>query len=278
MTTIINPTRFFIILLVILSACNNNNTVLPIAKHDEVPDKEKTLRDAIARYPDSTALRDSLIYYFEENGNLDVAIAEANKAITHDSSNANFWDVKALLHIEKRDTPNAVKAYEKAIDIFPDPEYIMSLGLLYAYTKNTNALAMADALIVGKNAAAEKEALIIKGIYYSTINEKQKALAFFNTCLQLSYTYMPAYLQKGITLYEMGKYDESIKVLSKAVTLQNSFSEGYYWMGKCYEKLKNVNAAAESYKTAVLYDPDYTEAKDALGKLGSPLNPPKGDF
>jgi tetratricopeptide (TPR) repeat protein len=276
MTTIIQRPLFFLILLFAISSCNNNEQ--PVTKQDELPNKEKTLRDAIALYPDSTALRDSLIYYFEENGNIDVAIAEANKATAHDSSNANFWDIKALLYIEKRDTANAVKAYEKAIDIFPDPEYIMSVGLLYAYTKNNNALVMADALLVGKNAAAEKEALIIKGIYYSTINEKQKALAFFNTCLQLSYTYMPAYLQKGITLYEMGKYDESIKVLSKAVTLQNSFSEGYYWMGKCYEKLKDVNAASESYKTAVLYDPDYTEAKDALGKLGSPLNPPKGDF
>lgn len=266
MTTIITPTRFLILLLFILSACND--AVQPVAKHEELPGKEKTLRDAIARYPDSSALRDSLIYYYEDNGNLDMALAEANKAIAHDSSNANFWDVKALLFIEKRDTPNAVKAYEKAIDIFPDPEYIMSLGLLYAYTKNSNALTMADALIVGKNAAAEKEALIIKGIYYNTLNDKQKALAFFNTCLQLSYTYMPAYLQKGITLYEMEKYDESIKVFSKAVTLQNSFSEGYYWLGKCYEKLKDTNTAIENYKLAILYDPEYVEAKDALARLG----------
>jgi tetratricopeptide (TPR) repeat protein len=39
-------------------------------------------------------------------------------------------------------------------------------------------------------------------------------------------------------------------------------------MGKCYEKLKNTNEAIEQYRTALLYNPDYIEAKDALGRLG----------
>jgi len=40
-------------------------------------------------------------------------------------------------------------------------------------------------------------------------------------------------------------------------------------MGKCYEKLKKTNEAIEQYKLALLYNPDYIEAKDALGKLGA---------
>ena len=69
-------------------------------------------------------------------------------------------------------------------------------------------------------------------------------------------------------MYNNGKYEEAINILNKATTLQNNFDEGYYWLGKCYEKLKKTDAAIESYKTALLYNPDYTEASDALGKLG----------
>jgi tetratricopeptide (TPR) repeat protein len=143
----------------------------------------------------------------------------------------------------------------------------MSQGWLYAKTKNDMALAMAGALLVGKNAKADKEANLIKGLYYSSIGDKQKAITFFDNCLALDYTFMFAYREKGITLYEMGKYEEALKVLDKAVTLQNKFDEGYYWMGRCFEKLNKTSDAIESYKTALLYNPDFVEAKDALAKL-----------
>jgi tetratricopeptide (TPR) repeat protein len=50
--------------------------------------------------------------------------------------------------------------------------------------------------------------------------------------------------------------------------LQNNFDEGYYFKGKCYEKLGMIPQAIEAYQTALMYDPNYIEARDALGKLG----------
>jgi tetratricopeptide (TPR) repeat protein len=127
---------------------------------------------------------------------------------------------------------------------------------------------MADALLIGKNAHAEKEAFFIKGLYYSYISEKQKAIPFFDKCLDLDYTYLPGYLEKGVALYDMKRYEEALLVFDRAVTVQNIFDEGYYWLGRCYEKMKDNNAAIDNYRTALLYNPDYVEAKDALGKLG----------
>ena len=48
---------------------------------------------------------------------------------------------------------------------------------------------------------------------------------------------------------------------------QNNFDEGYFWMGKCYEKLGRKDEAIESYQRALLYDKDYIEARDALNKI-----------
>jgi tetratricopeptide (TPR) repeat protein len=145
----------------------------------------------------------------------------------------------------------------------------MSVGWLYAQKKDSNALVMADALIIGKNARAEKEALLIKGLYFNATGNKQKAIVFFNSCLALDYTYTLAYREKAIALYDLEKYEEAITTLKKAVTLQNKFDEGYYWLGRCYEKMKDNNAANDNYRKALLYNPDYVEAKDALGKLGA---------
>jgi len=253
--------------IILFAACNTNAIEQPVTKQ-EIPVQEKEMKDAIAKYPDSMLLRKNLVQYYLDNDNNDMALAELNSAIKKDSTDASLWDKKGELYIEKNDTLNAISSYRKAIDIFPDPQYIMSVGWLYAQTKDSNAIAMADALLLGKNAHAEKEALLIKGLYFSAKGDKQKALHFFDNCLALDYTYMLAYREKAILLYDLGKYDDALKVLDRAVTLQNKFDEGYYWMGRCFEKLNRTNDAIESYKSALLYNPDYIEAKDALGKLG----------
>jgi tetratricopeptide (TPR) repeat protein len=249
-------------------ACNNAALEQPVTQL-QMPLLEKELKDAIAKYPDSILLKETLIQYYQDNGNIDMALAETNNAIKKDSTDPRFWDKKAELYLLQDDTANAIHCFEKAIEIFPDPQYIMSAGWLYAQTKNPNALVMADAFLIGKNARAEKEANLIKGLYYSATGNKTKAISFFDNCLAQDYTYMNAYREKAIALYDQAKYDEAIKVLTRAVTLQNKFDEGYYWLGRCFEKLNNTNDAIESYKNALLYNPDYVEAKDALGKLGA---------
>jgi tetratricopeptide (TPR) repeat protein len=261
-------TFFLAVILLLVTACNNN-TEQAVIKQDGIPAKEKELREAIAQYPDSPLLKKTLIQYFEDNGNYDVALAELDKVIVKDTTDATLWDKKAQLYLLKDDTAKAISAYEKALDIFPDPNYVMSVGWLYAKTKNIKALEVSDALLMADKAKAAKEALLIKGLYYSSTGDKLKALAVFDNCLAVDYTFMLAYREKAIVLYETGKYEEAIKLLDRATTLQNNFDEGYYWLGQCYEKLKKTDAAIESYKTALMYNADFVEAKDALGRLGA---------
>jgi tetratricopeptide (TPR) repeat protein len=255
------------VLVLFFAACSNNEQ--PVTEIDNgVPAKEKELRDAIAQNPDSILLKKTLIQYFEDNGNYDVALAELNKLCEKDTADASLWDKKAQLFLLKDDTAKAIPAYEKAIEIFPEPQYIMAVGWLYAQTKNPKALEIGDALLIAKNANAAKEGILIKGLYYSNTGDKQKALTAFDNCLAIDYTFMLAYQEKAIVLFETGKYEDAVKVLERATTLQNNFDNGYFWMGKCYEKLQKNNAAVESYQKTLFYNPDNLDAKEALAKLG----------
>jgi tetratricopeptide (TPR) repeat protein len=123
-------------------------------------------------------------------------------------------------------------------------------------------------LIYANKAEAEKEALFIKGLYFSRTGNKKKAISFFDGCLALNYSFMEAYREKAEALYDLGNYNEALKVLNKAVTLQNNFDEGYYFMGKNLEKLNKIPEAIEMYQRALMYDPGYIEAKEALARLG----------
>ena len=252
--------------LIVLAACNNKEDKEPNISA-ATADTEQTMKSVIAKFPDSLLLKEKLIQYYRDNGVYDKAIAATNEILQRDSLNPRLWDIKATLYFENGDTLNAIKSFEKAIQILPDPGYIMSLGSLYAQTKNSRALAVADLLLQDKNAKAEKEALFLKGLYFNYTGDKTRAISFFDKCISLDYTFMFGYREKAIALYDLAKYDEAIKVLDKAVTLQNNFDEGYYWRGRCLEKLNKPTEAIEEYRTALMYSPDYVEAKEALSKL-----------
>ncbi len=258
----------YIILLciVLLTACNQKKEDAPA--EPGIASEEEKLKSDIKKYPDSLPLVENLAQYYRDGGNYDNALATVNRALLKDSGLARLWDMKAILSFEKGDTLQAIHAFEKAVYIFPEPAYIISLGTLYAQTKNPLAIEMADALIIGKKANAEREAIFIKGLYYSSIGQKQKAIEFFDQALGIDYGFMEAYREKAIALSAQQKYMEALLVLEKAVKLNNSFEEGYYFMGLNFEKLNRLNDAIESYQTALIYAPDFIEAKEALARLG----------
>jgi tetratricopeptide (TPR) repeat protein len=230
--------------------------------------REKILKDSIEKFPESFLLKEELIQLYRDSADYDKAITTVDFALKTDSLNARLWDIKATLHFENEDTLKAIKSFETALHLNPSPRYLILLGSLYAQTKNARALVIADALLKSKQPETEKEAFFIQGLYFNYTGDKTNAIAALDKCLNLDNRHMFAYREKAIALYDMGKYEDAITVLDKAVTLQNSFDEGYYWLGRCLEKLNKANDAIEEYKTALLYTPDYGEAKEALQRLG----------
>ena len=257
--------RYIFYFLILFASCESGK------KEDTaeaLPSKETELRASVNKYPDSSLSRETLIQYYRDNVNYSRALAETNAAIKRDSTNPRFYDIQAILHFENGDTVKAINSFEKAVTIYPAPEYFISLGTLYAQTKNPKALDVADILIQRNKGKAEKEGLFIKGLYYNYMLEKEKAISFFDKALSIDFTFMEAYREKAIALSDLGKFKEALAVLDKAVTLQNNFDEGYYYRGKILEKLGRQDEAIESYQRALLYDPQYVEAKDALARLG----------
>ena len=246
--------------------CNNNEK----ERHNlpqQISHNDKLLLDSIAKFPDSLLLKERLIQSYRDYDDYEKAIAVTDDFLRIDSLNPRLWDIKATLYFENEDTLNATRSLETALQILQAPAYIMKLGSIYARTKNNKALAMADMLLQGKFAHTEAEAFYIKGLYYAYAGDKTKAIGLFDRSLSVDYNYMPAYLEKAMVFYDLGKYEEAFKVLDRAVTLQNKFDEGYYWKGRCLERLNRSAEAVEEYRMALMYSPGYTEAKEALERL-----------
>lgn len=225
------------------------------------------LKELVSQYPDSLLLTESLVQLYRDSGWYDQAIAETKRVLAKDSSNNRFWRIQAILQLENEDTLPAIASFEKAFQLQPDIPAVIALATVYAQTKNKQALALSDLLLKQYGTLADKEAYFIKGLYYTYNNEKQTAIHWFDEALKTSITFTDAYREKAIALYDMGKYEEALAVLNKAITLNNSFDEGYYYKGQCLEKLHQPDEAMDAYNLALMYSPDYTEAKTALQRL-----------
>lgn len=257
--------NFFIFLLAILISCNTREKeVKPVPAETN---STESLKNAIKEYPDSLMLIQDLLEVYRNNGHYDSAIALTTLQIKKDSGNAYLWNILATLYFENEDTASAAQSLQHAIEIYPLPEYLVALGTIYAETKNPNALLIADELLENDRTKSAKDAWFIKGLYYNYADKYKMAIPYLDSCLHKDFSYMYAYREKAIALYHLSEYTDAIKVLKRAVTLQNNYDEGYFWMGKCYEKLNKKDNAIESYQTALLYDKDFIEAKDALKKI-----------
>ncbi len=261
--------KLLLALLIFAAACKGKTD-----KPSHTADKsmEQQQLEKINQFPDSVLLKENLLQYYREQNQYSKAINYIDTQIARDTANAHFYDIKGILLLETGDSSGAIKAYEKAIDIYPDPIYVIALATLYAQTHNPLALEMADALLYADKANANRHAYFIKGLYYSYNKQSAKAIPFFDKCLAISYTDMDAYLEKSIALYDLEKYKESLTVLNKAIALQNNFDAAYYYKGRTLEKL-NINLEAiEAYRLALMYDPQYTEAQEALARLTAKVN------
>lgn len=225
------------------------------------------LKSLVAEYPDSLMLVQELVQTYRNAGQYDSAINLTDKTLQRDPENAHLWNMKATLYYENGDTLNAIQALKEAIRIYPLPEYIVALGTVYAEMKSVNAIQIANDLLENGPEKNYDDAFFIKGLYYNYADQPKRAISVLDSCLAKDYTYMYAYREKAIALYHLKQYQESISVLKRAVTLQNNYDEGYYWMGRSYEKLNKPDSAAESYQNALLYDKNYTEAQEALDQL-----------
>lgn len=227
---------------------------------------EQLLQDSTT----ADTVREQLIEQLVQKNQYNKALEQIDRLLVKDSSNPGWLFMKADALERSGDTVQAISYYNKAVQkagIFIEAE--MRAANLFAETGNKNALVLCDNLL--KNAGAARfrsDILMMKGIYYSKIQNSEKALDVFNQVIREDYSYMNAYLEKGLVYYDQKKYAEAWKVFNKSTEVSNTFADGYFWMAKTEEKMNKKEEAIANYKRSLALDQSLSEAREALQRLG----------
>jgi tetratricopeptide (TPR) repeat protein len=249
---------FFILPLFALMCCNSQaSKELNSTKTEE--------------HLDSSILKKEQLNLQLDAGNTKNAIKLLETEINNNPSDTRLLNNLGMAYLNNLDTSKAIAIFQESLgkdSSQPDATY--QLGFLFAAVKSDKALDVAKVLIKQKGINKEQlnaQGHYIMGLYFVNIGKPLIAMQAFDEAIISNYTFLDPYIEKAIVLYEINKYDESLKILSKVVAIDRYQSDAYFWMAKSYEKLGNIEDAKYFYQQTLDLVPDFESAKTALSSL-----------
>lgn len=226
------------------------------------------LTQALADLPNSFLLQLTLARSLHAQNKTEEALKICNDLLQKNSEQVDMLKLKADLLGKKGNASEAISILEKAYRITPyDIDLNYDLAYKYGENKNARVITLCDSLIKIDTLGLHAEPYYYKGIYFSNINDKAKALSLFDQAVQHDYYYLNAYIEKGRILYDQKKFNDAVKIFQLANTISAKFPDAYFWMAKCQEAMGQKEEAKLNYQRAYALDNNFSEAKEAADNL-----------
>ncbi len=226
------------------------------------------LKQSLTDLPNSFLLQFTLARSYDAQGRTDEALKLCNEILQKNPEQVDVIKMKAALLSKKGNIAEAISILEKAYQLTPyDIDLNYDLAYKYAENKNAKVIILCDSLIKIDTLNLHAEPYYYKGIYFSNINNKEKALALFDDAIKHDYNYLNAYIEKARVLYDQKKFGDALKTSQLANTISPKFPDAYFWVAKCQEALGQKEEAKINYQRAYGLDNSFTEAKEAADKL-----------
>jgi tetratricopeptide (TPR) repeat protein len=236
---------------------------------DKKPDSAISfLNNALKELPQSFLLQLSLARTYDALNKTDEALRVCDQLLQSHPYQPDVLLFQSELLEKKGDQQGSVVSLEKAYGLAPlNFELGLKLAYKYAESKNPKVIPLCDSLIKKDSLHLHADPYFVKGDYYANINDKVKAIQFFDETIRHDYNYLNAYIEKGKILVNQKKTTEALKVFQLCNTISPAFPDAYYWIGVCQEALGQKDEAKLSYEKAYSLDKTFTEAKEAAERL-----------
>ncbi len=225
------------------------------------------LQDCCRKFPSDKDFPAKLAELYTQSNRMQDAIGIYDNILRSDTLNDDAWYEKGLLLEKKGDTPAAILALKNAYTIEPVNTYGLELAHLYAENRDPASLPLCDAALRRDSSHDLLDPFFIKGIYFSNTEQYKKAIVQFDSCIGRDWKFADAYLEKGIALFKQKEYQPAMESFQMTVKVSETYADGYFWIGRCFEATGNKDQAIAYYRQALIYDKDFREAADRIKRL-----------
>jgi len=197
----------------------------------------------------------------------DEAIIAVNDALKENEQLAQGYFIKGYIYKETGDTTTSISSFQTAVEVNPDfYEAYMELGSLYAFQGDPIALEYFNsALDIRPNSA---EAFYHKGMFLQAGNRIDQARDTYFELLNADPNNVLAYYNLGyLYLTEYLAFDTAVAYFDSAATVRPDYVDAIYNRGLAYEESELFGEAENSYREALLLDPQYDLAAKGLSRI-----------
>ncbi len=169
------------------------------------------------------------------------ALKNIDITIALEDSEPYFYDMKASILMKLGRNKAAMETVDNGISVNSDYN-----NFYYLKGKiNLKNEKYKEALELFKKVANLGE---VEGYYYATLclrklEKQHEALAYIDLYLEEQPEDAQGYLQKGVILTDIGKNNDAIDILKKAVKLDGSMTDANYYIGINYSRMKKYDDA-----------------------------------
>lgn len=237
-------------------------------QHQQPDSAIALLHPLVQADPGNQFLQRNLLTAYFNKQQFAQALRINDAALAHDSLSSGNWYNRAMVQDALKDSAAALLSMEQALHLDPNNSTIAyELANRYADAGNPRTLRLTDFLLQTDSLKRSAELFTIQGIYYKNNHDIPNALTTFDRAIRADYTFMDAYLQKGILLYQQKKYKDALKVFDLSTSVSNTFADGYFWIGRCQEAEGQTAEAKRNYQRAIACDQSFIEARTALARV-----------
>lgn len=194
------------------------------------------------------------------------ALKTIEKIIAIDPESSEGFFMSGMVFREMGDSDRAINAFQRSTEL--DPENVdawIILGNLFDQKKNPIAARYFDNAV--RVAPDNPYALHAKAYYLQNHGQPQEAIRMYKEINKNNPDYTDAYLNTGILYLTQDSLGKAWEHFNIAVNTSPTDPRGYYFRGLIYEQQAKYDDAIRDYEQALVFDPNYAEAKEALSLL-----------
>lgn len=273
------------------------HSLLEQTKYDKVITE---LEGCITEYQDDSTFFNLLGQAYLKKGQIITSIQYLSRAMEIDSEDSEILELLGDAYRQLGNMEQALSAYSQAINVNPNPgvlkkygeilykqgEYSMALEVLnesidlnedaevYSlladiYKKIGNDVTSWNMLLRAENLAKENDVRIMLqiGQYYEDINNKKKAIEYFEKVTSIDPNNFSAWLQLGNILEKNEDLYGALAVYNKLTELEPDNPLGYYKQAVIKASIAEIADALVLYNICLDKDPGFIEASIDIASL-----------
>lgn len=259
-------------------------------ENDDVKKAELILKNAIEQHPDSFSLLLKKAQVFVYSDQPEKALKLLNKLEKIEPENSDVFFAKGAIYSQLQHSEKAIEEYKKAISGSEAlDEVYLNIALEYEQLKNytksieyytkaldlnpDNELALYELSYCYEQADQVKESLrfftefldnhpynrtawSVLGSAYNSDNQIDKAIESFDFAIAIDERDPSAYYQKATVYYANKMYNKAIEIYQEILDLKLEYflATPYFFLGECYEKMEDYEAALINYNLSLKID------------------------